>query len=368
LERAWWRASWRGCGDSHSCSAVYPICNQTAVTLQSPSDAWAAGNYTLALTVDGTPGQCTIDVPDPLVLRNVGACDLVSVRGIMHAVQCSRLADFQGSLILCDWQAAGANASRLFAGTRAEHLARACARMQATVDRDATATVVTSSSKGGSLESRYLSRVVDPTGSLEYRLAAGLLGIRACFFSTNYEGAMLAAEVGLDLLRAAGGRLDEAALLSAWDALDDPSFDIPMLELDRSSLGDAEHVRGLLLLHIGISHVFSGHPREGLDLFGQALECRISPEFVSDLRLYRALIETKTLRNIGGARAEIAAGLSCPAMTKGFHGHLSEPRCLGSSRVNNATVGPFGHEGLARVRSRTTRGAARAKLPEEACR
>lgn len=79
MERAWWRASWRGCGDSHSCSAVYPICNQTAVTLQSPSDAWAAGNYTLALTVDGTPEQCTIDVPDPPPVSGVqGACSLGS--------------------------------------------------------------------------------------------------------------------------------------------------------------------------------------------------------------------------------------------------------------------------------------------------
>ena len=68
-----------GCGDSHSCSAVYPICNQTAVTLQSPSDAWTAGNYTLALTVNGTPEQCTIDVPDPPAASGVqGACGLGS--------------------------------------------------------------------------------------------------------------------------------------------------------------------------------------------------------------------------------------------------------------------------------------------------
>lgn len=63
----------------HSCEGVYYICNQTAVTLQSPSDAWAAGNYTLALTVDGTPEQCTIDVPDPPPVSGAqGACSLGS--------------------------------------------------------------------------------------------------------------------------------------------------------------------------------------------------------------------------------------------------------------------------------------------------
>ncbi len=53
-----------GAFDEHSCSDVYYICEQTGVTLQSPGGTWAAGTYTLALTLDGTPVQCTMDLPD----------------------------------------------------------------------------------------------------------------------------------------------------------------------------------------------------------------------------------------------------------------------------------------------------------------
>jgi hypothetical protein len=64
-----------GCGDSHSCSAVYYVCDQTDVTLQSPSEAWTAGTYALALTVNSTSGQCTIVVPDsPPVSGVQGTC------------------------------------------------------------------------------------------------------------------------------------------------------------------------------------------------------------------------------------------------------------------------------------------------------
>ncbi|HLK36458.1 MAG TPA: hypothetical protein VKU41_06865 [Polyangiaceae bacterium] len=49
----------------HSCSAVGFECDRTTITFQSPNDAWAAGTYTLAFDVDGTTGQCTLDVANP---------------------------------------------------------------------------------------------------------------------------------------------------------------------------------------------------------------------------------------------------------------------------------------------------------------
>jgi hypothetical protein len=51
-----------GCS-SHSCTAMGFVCGTTSLTLNSPNDAWAAGTYTLALTMDGAPGQCTLTVP-----------------------------------------------------------------------------------------------------------------------------------------------------------------------------------------------------------------------------------------------------------------------------------------------------------------
>jgi hypothetical protein len=64
---------------SHSCSDVYYFCNQTTVTLQAANDAWMPGTYTLALELDGTPVQCTVDVTDPPPASGVaGVCGLDS--------------------------------------------------------------------------------------------------------------------------------------------------------------------------------------------------------------------------------------------------------------------------------------------------
>jgi hypothetical protein len=60
----------------HSCTAI-GCSNETTITLQSPNDAWAAGTYTLALTKDGTPAQCTMQVPDPPPANGAeGSCGL----------------------------------------------------------------------------------------------------------------------------------------------------------------------------------------------------------------------------------------------------------------------------------------------------
>jgi hypothetical protein len=68
-------ASGAACLDfqGHSCGGVNPICNKTTVTLASPNDAWTPGMYTLALTADGTQGQCTVTISDPPPLNGVGA-------------------------------------------------------------------------------------------------------------------------------------------------------------------------------------------------------------------------------------------------------------------------------------------------------
>jgi hypothetical protein len=50
---------------SHSCTELYQRCDTTSVTIQAPNDAWVAGSYTLAMTVNGVPQQCTMNVPNP---------------------------------------------------------------------------------------------------------------------------------------------------------------------------------------------------------------------------------------------------------------------------------------------------------------
>ena len=52
---------------SHGCTAIGTICDRTVLTLQTPDDTWAAGDYTLSLDVDGVAKQCTLHIPDPPV-------------------------------------------------------------------------------------------------------------------------------------------------------------------------------------------------------------------------------------------------------------------------------------------------------------
>ena len=247
----------------------------------------------------------------PLVLRNSGSCDLVSLRGLMHAVELSRLHGVEGRLLLCDSTATHRHPSRTFADARAGQIKRALARMgassEATASGDARPRGSTEPSTG--LEGRYLSHAIDAAGSLEHRLAAALLAIRACFFSTNHEGATLAIEAGLGLLERTQ-HIDEGLLARAWDEQDDRQFDIPMLELDRSHLGDRDHLRALFNLHLGVVCAFTGRMQAALDAFAAGLACNPkSPECVADLHLYRAAALTKRMGRISEARSEIEAGL-----------------------------------------------------------
>ena len=187
----------------------------------------------------------------PLLLRNAGAADLVSLRGLMHTVECSRFADVRASVQLCDWSATPRYASSVFAARRAAQHDSIVRRMRATVTGDsASSRPVDTDVETAGLEHDYLAVVVDEGACAARRVAAALLAIRACFFTTNYEGTFLAAETALDLLARPGDPLTADAVRAEWDSLDHPLFDVPMIELDRTSIGDSDHLRALLTLHV----------------------------------------------------------------------------------------------------------------------
>ena len=246
----------------------------------------------------------------PLLLRHAGSCDLVSLRGLMHAVEYSRLElePLRERLIFGEWRAHSSPSA--FAGTRRRQLEQLLRRMGVAVEPGSGATALLDDhpiDKG--LEASYMRQLTDANGSLEYRLAAALLAVRACFFSTNYEGSVFAIETSLGLLRSCNYRLSQGALVSAWTQLDRPALDIPMLELDETMLGDGESVLSLLRLHLGVTRVFCGELNDALTEFGRALTCRITRERVADVHLYRAATMAKRLGQIGSARDEIARGL-----------------------------------------------------------
>jgi tetratricopeptide (TPR) repeat protein len=262
----------------------------------------------------------------PLVLRNTSRCDLVSLRGLMHTVELSRLRGTDGALQLCEFGAAPAPGSPAFAPIRAAQRRQLCRRMRAEWLPEAAgpSPALGPGAEPEGLEGAYLAAALDEGAGLERRLAATLLAVRACFFSTNYEGAMLAADAGLRLL-AGARRLDEAALSVAWDALDDARLDIPMLEIDRATLGDRGHLRAQLQLQLGVVYAFAGAMEESLAAFEQGLAGgALSPECTADLHMHRAAVLTKQFGRVAEARAGIEAGLAALARTSRERAALPE--------------------------------------------
>jgi tetratricopeptide (TPR) repeat protein len=252
--------------------------------------------------------EATRTIERPLVLRNAGTCDLVSLRGLMHAVELSRLASVAGKLVLGDWRASPAVPG--FHATRVAHMRSIHHRMHATGDVGLVAEplVTTYVDDRETLEGRYLARVLDREGTPEDRIAAAMLAIRACFFSTNYEGATLAIDLALELLERSAP--SPAAMQRAWDGLDDPQFEIPMLELEREDLADVRTLRAQLLLHRGVICAFTARGEAALDAFARGLDDEgLAPECAADLHMYRAAALTKRMGKVGEARRDIEAGL-----------------------------------------------------------
>ncbi|QRK05508.1 hypothetical protein JQX13_35860 [Archangium violaceum] len=245
-----------------------------------------------------------------LVIHGAGECDLVSLRAVMRAAEWGRLERLEGRILLTGWNTRRPYSAAFFEERRRAFLDSLCQRMRTPFPEGGASPISGRALEPAvDLEGRYLGAVVDDAAPLEYRIAAAVLAIRGCFFTTNYEGAMFAAERGLALLDAAGGALSPARVAEGWDALD-TGFTTPAIEIDRSSLGDAEELRLLFERGIGVVHVFTGQHDEALAAFGRGLERRAPPERLAHLHMFRALTRTKRLAQMPDARAEVEAGLA----------------------------------------------------------
>ncbi|WP_395843342.1 hypothetical protein [Archangium violaceum] len=245
-----------------------------------------------------------------LVIHNAGECDLVSLRAVMRAAEWCRLEQLEGRILLAGWTTRRPYSAAIFEERRRAFLSSLCERMRiAPPEGSVGPRSGRELEPAVDLEGRYLGTVVEDAAPLEYRIAAAVLAIRSCFFTTNYEGALFAAERGLALLDAAGDALSPARVAEGWDALD-TGFTTPAIEIDRSSLGDAEELRLLFERGIGVVHVFTGQHDEALAAFGRGLERRAPPERLAHLHMFRALTLTKRLAQLPDARAEVEAGLA----------------------------------------------------------
>ncbi|HEX8440716.1 hypothetical protein [Archangium sp.] len=265
----------------------------------------------------------------PLVVHGAGECDLVSLRTLMRAAEWGRLEQLESQILLTGWHVRRPHYAALFESRRRAYLDTLCDRMRA--PRPGSEVGPTSSrplEPAVDLEGQYLQAVIDEERPLEHRIAASILAIRGCFFTTNYEGAQLAAERGLALIDAAGSDFSSARVAEGWDSLD-TGFTTPAIEIDRDSLGDAEELRALLERSIGVVHVFTGLHDEALEAFARGLERNISPERRAQLHMYRALTLIKRLGNLPNARAEIEAGFAA------MEGRQSDARSLHEGWLRN---------------------------------
>jgi tetratricopeptide (TPR) repeat protein len=265
----------------------------------------------------------------PLVVHGAGECDLVSLRALMRAAEWGRLEQLEGRILLTGWHMRRPHYAALFEERRRAYLDTLCDRMRAPrPGSEVGALSGRALEPAVDLEGRYLHAVIDEERPLEHRIAAAILAIRGCFFTTNYEGAQLAAERGLALIDAAGSALSAAGVAEGWDSLD-TGFTTPAIEIDRDSLGDAEELRALFERSIGVVHVFTGLHDEALEAFARGLERNISPERKAQMRMYRALTLIKRLGNLPNARAEIEAGFAA------LEGRESNARSLHEGWLRN---------------------------------
>lgn len=246
----------------------------------------------------------------PLLVRNAGASDLLSLRGLMRAVEWGRLEKLDHLIRFADWDRRPTHSSKIFGERRKSYLLELGRRLRVDVPSDAgSRTLIGEMPQAIDHESRYLLEVLAPSNSAERKVAAAILALRSCFFTSNYDGALLAAETGLEALSVSGAAFNAAETERAWDELD-TGFTTPAIEIDRASLGDAPTLKALLLRSIGVVHVFTGEHDAALDVFAQGLEEKIDPERQAQLRMYRALTMIKRLALIPAAQEEVRQGLS----------------------------------------------------------
>lgn len=258
----------------------------------------------------------------PLVLRCTGKCDLVSLRAVMYAVEWSRIKPVPGELILAEW-------SRPLCARLAGHRMQIYAeqlrtRMRAelrNVDDAYTSGVeeistlpdsshLPASASPGPVvpESLYFQRMMDQQQTYEVRLAAAACAIRSCFFSTNYEGAFLACEEGLALLKMAGDALDIEAVKQAFRELEPPNA-TAAIEIDQESLASREDIQTLFLRSAAVVYALMGDNLAARETLAEALEA--APTHASRARLHMlcALLLTKRTSSLQEALNEVQLGL-----------------------------------------------------------
>lgn len=242
-----------------------------------------------------------------LAVVDVGRWDLVSLRGLLLVAERTRLSG-EVPLQLGGWEPAVPWRLRRYGGVREHHLE--LLRQRLDVAEPSTMPASASPPSGTeSVDARWLEEATGRAGSCTERLAAAIAAIRSCFFSTNYEGALLAIEAGLDELERPGVCPDANALAEALGTRDE-GLTSPAMEVDLDLLDGEPQVRAFFLKAAGVVHALVGENERALSSFATALGSSTNPVQRAQIRMFRGLVLSKRLHEADAALAELDAGLS----------------------------------------------------------
>jgi tetratricopeptide (TPR) repeat protein len=298
---------------------LFPSDQPPAVTLwdvaNSPSERRLHRESEQVFRVLQAGGRALVDamteLERPLVLRNCGTGDVVSLRGVMRAVERSRSSGATGVIVCGEWEAPAPAGSM---GDRKQgQLDRLRERMGANLEDESSpagaARPATPIDAVESPERHHLRVLTDPERPAADRVASALLAIRSCFFSTNYEGSLFACDHALELLRE---RPEVAAedVASAFTALDD-GVGTPAIEIAAETIdGPRVDLEALLWRSIGVNFSLMGDQAAGMEMFERALAARPSRLAEATLRMYVGLLLSKRMSRVEDAVDELCRGLT----------------------------------------------------------
>jgi tetratricopeptide (TPR) repeat protein len=244
-----------------------------------------------------------------LILRNSGQSDLVSLRGLMRACEWARLDHQPYHIIFADW---GGSAALPEMVTQLRQLShdKLIERLDCkpTDHQSKSFSDLRSDFIIEDFEHSCLQHVVSKEEPA-LRIAAAILAIRSCFYSTNYEGALLAISNALQQIEQHPADFTVQAVRRYFSELDNKNI-APAIEIDESCLESVAEIKALLWKSIGVVHSLAGDHVTAIDAFNKALSCHPSPEASAQLHMYLGLIHVKKLHKPEEAIALLNRGLS----------------------------------------------------------
>ncbi|GII65103.1 hypothetical protein Skr01_51880 [Sphaerisporangium krabiense] len=256
----------------------------------------------------------------PLLLRGTAHADIVSLRALPRLVERLTLSEPPAGVRveLADVTPAEPGPATLAADIRRRTLASVLDRLGLTAPATPGGYVpdtVPGPAARDVAEHRQLTEAFEaPDVEPERAVAAALLAIRSCFFSANYEGAVLAAELLLDRLDAAPA-LDVAEVAEHFAALD-PGDGTPAIGIYAEVAESPAHLRALAIRCVGVVRALVQDLEGAREEFTRALAEAPDPVSEARILLLRALLAVKRSGTLPEGIADIEHGLTRLAEVK----------------------------------------------------